>query len=252
MGEILRGGHWPPANNPSLVVENAMKNYKGVHALAGVSLHVDYHETLGLIGPNGSGKSTLVNCICGVTPLSSGSVLLNGTNISTFPRTRRAQMGIARTFQNLRIFPELTAFENVMIGSTSVRLASRTKRDEAIQLLGQLGLGDMVRTRTGDLPYGYQRRVEIARALAARPSLLCLDEPAAGLNDNETAELQEILRQVHMEFNCSIILIDHDMTLVLGLAHRVIVLDEGHVIYEGAPEKVFHQQNVVDAYLGST
>jgi branched-chain amino acid transport system ATP-binding protein len=161
-------------------------------------------------------------------------------------------MGIARTFQNLRIFPELTAFENVMIGSTSVRLASRTKRDEAIQLLGQLGLGDMVRTRTGDLPYGYQRRVEIARALAARPSLLCLDEPAAGLNDNETAELQEILRQVHMEFNCSIILIDHDMTLVLGLAHRVIVLDEGHVIYEGAPEKVFHQQNVVDAYLGST
>lgn len=232
-----------------LSVQNVVRRFGGVAALAGVDLALAPKEILGLIGPNGSGKTTLVNCISGVMPITSGSILLDGKEITKWTRVRRARAGIARTFQNLQLFRELTVRENVAVGSNA---STATGRLNAVKdLISRLGLDSVARVVVSQLPYGRQRRVEIARALAANPKVLLVDEPAAGLNDAETAELRTFLAQVPEDFACSILLIDHDMSLVLRVAHRVQVLDEGRVIFVGAPDQAFRQRNVVEAYLGT-
>lgn len=241
----------PDADHARLSLRNVIRRFGGVAALAGVDLTLGVGEILGLIGPNGSGKTTLVNCVSGVLPISSGSIWLDEHEITRWSRVRRAKAGIARTFQNLQLFRELTVTENIAVGVNAA--ASTGERQHAVQeLVSRLGLEGAARVVVSELPHGRQRRVEIARALAGGPKVLLVDEPAAGLNDAETAELRTLLGQVRDDFGCSILLIDHDMSLVLKVADRVQVLDEGHVIFIGPPDQAFHQQNVVEAYLGTS
>jgi len=233
-----------------LIVHGLVRRFGGVTALAGVDLVLHTGEVLGLIGPNGSGKTTLLNCISGVIPNSMGTVELDGQDITRWSRVRRAKAGLARTFQNLQLFKDLTVRENVRVGTHAMYPSHGRVQamEDAIELLGLERLARMV---VSELPNGHQRRVEIARALASRPKVLLVDEPAAGLNDAETAELRLLLGNVRLAQGCSIIVIDHDMSLVLRVADRVQVLDEGHVIFVGAPKNAFQQRNVVEAYLGA-
>ena len=233
-----------------LSVRSVVRRFGGVAALAGVDLTVNDGEVLGLIGPNGSGKTTLVNCISGVMPVTSGNIALQGRDITNWSRVRRAKSGVARTFQNLQLFRDLTVSENIGVGVNAAGRAGR-KGDVVRELMARLGLESLARVVVSQLPNGHQRRVEIARALAGRPKVLLVDEPAAGLNDAETADLRVLLSEVRAEFGCSILLIDHDMSLVLGVADRVQVLDEGRVIFVGLPHQAFQQKNVVEAYLGT-
>jgi ABC-type branched-subunit amino acid transport system ATPase component len=233
-----------------LSVRNVVRRFGGVTALAGVDLTLNAGEVLGLIGPNGSGKTTLVNCISGVMPISSGYIVLDGRDITHWSRVRRARAGVARTFQNLQLFRDLTVSENIGVGLNAAGRASR-KHEVVRELMVRLGVADLARVAVSQLPNGHQRRVEIARALAGRPKVLLVDEPAAGLNDAETADLRLLLSQVRTEFGCSILVIDHDMSLVLKVADRVQVLDEGRVIFVGPPDQAFQQQDVVEAYLGT-
>jgi ABC-type branched-subunit amino acid transport system ATPase component len=233
-----------------LSVRRVVKRFGGVAALAGVDLTLKAKEILGLIGPNGSGKTTLVNCISGVLPITSGTIWLDEREITRWSRVRRAKSGIARTFQNLQLFRELTVSENIAVGANSA--SSMADRDKTVEeLMVRLGLENLARAVVSEIPHGRQRRVELARALAGSPKVLLVDEPAAGLNDAETAELRSLLVQVREDFGCSILLIDHDMSLVLKVADRVQVLDEGRVIFIGPPDQAFRQQNVVEAYLGT-
>ena len=206
---------------------------------------------LGLIGPNGSGKTTLVNCISGVLDIDGGEIALEGRAITRAARTRRARAGLARTFQNPRLFADLTVRENVTVGLNA--LAARRARGQARvdALLERLDLTELSRTVVSSLPYGYQRRVEIARALAGRPVVLLLDEPAAGLNDSETAALRDLLGELRRDDEISIIVIDHDMSLIMAVSDRIQVLDEGKVIFMGEPADAFKQRHVVEAYLGT-
>jgi ABC-type branched-subunit amino acid transport system ATPase component len=234
-----------------LTANNIVKRFGGVTALAGVDLELAKGEVLGLIGPNGSGKTTLVNCISGVLDLDGGEIALEGKPLTRASRARRARAGVARTFQNPRLFTDLTVRENVTVGLNA--LASRSARGGARvdELLERLRLTEFSRTVVSSLPYGYQRRVEIARALAGGPSVLLLDEPAAGLNDGETAELRDLLHELRRDDDISIIVIDHDMALIMGVSDRIQVLDEGQVIFTGAPADAFKQRHVVEAYLGT-
>lgn len=241
-----------PSENPiaRLSVRGLVRRFGGLTALNGVDLDLAEHEILGLIGPNGSGKTTLVNCVSGVHSVTAGAVFLDGREITRWSRVRRARAGLARTFQNLRLFKDLTVLENISAAQGGVRQGHRKGANDAAELTARLGLEAQARRVVSHLPNGTQRRVEIARALAVRPRVLLVDEPAAGLNDAETKELRQLLSDVRDEFACSILLIDHDMSLVLRVADRVQVLDEGKSIYVGRPNEAFKQTRVVEAYLG--
>jgi branched-chain amino acid transport system ATP-binding protein len=232
-----------------LTATNIVKRFAGVTALAGVDLVLGKREVLGLIGPNGSGKTTLVNCISGVLTVDTGEIALRDVPITSKNRVRRAREGLARTFQTPRLFADLTVRENVTVG-LNARAGRGRDGPDVETLLERLGLREVSRRVVSSLPYGYQRRVEIARALAGDPCVLLLDEPAAGLNDSETAELRGLLREISGD-ECSIIVIDHDMTLIMGVSDRIQVLDEGRVIFTGAPEDAFKHKQVVEAYLGT-
>lgn len=234
-----------------LTASNVVKRFGGVTALGGVDVELAESEILGLIGPNGSGKTTLVNCISGVLRIDDGRIALRDRVISKAPRTKRARAGIARTFQSPRLFTELTVRENVEVGLTAAKSEFRSRRRRVDDLLKRLELTELSRRVVSSLPYGYQRRVEIARALVSDPLILLLDEPAAGLNDAETAELRHLLLEIREAHNHAIIVIDHDMNLIMNVSDRVQVLDEGRVIFVGPPEDAFKQQEVVDAYLGA-
>jgi branched-chain amino acid transport system ATP-binding protein len=240
--------------------------FGGVVALNNYQLDLAHGELLGLIGPNGAGKTTVFNLLSGVLRPSAGRILLGGRDITGAPAHRFAGLGIARTFQNIRLFRELSVRENVMaalhrrhgpglittlLGLPALHRAEREIADEAERCLARLGLEALAGMRAGDLAYGDQRRVEIARALASEPSLLLLDEPAAGMNPQEMVELVGLIGRLHQELGLTIILVEHDMKVVMGVCRRIQVLDRGEVIAIGSPEEVQNDPAVIESYLGT-
>ena len=248
-----------------LEVRGLTRRFGGVTAVDDVSFAVDRGEVFGLIGPNGAGKTTLFNLVTGITRPSSGSLLHDGTDITTARPHQVARRGIARTFQNIRLFAELSACENVMIGRHcrtrsglfsgvlglgAAAAEERAARERAVELLGLMGLAGREEVKARNLPYGDQRRLEIARALATEPQVLLLDEPAAGMNPSEKATLSDFIRRLRSEFELTLLIIEHHVPLVMGLCDRIAVLDFGQVIALGDPETVRRDPAVIEAYLG--
>jgi branched-chain amino acid transport system ATP-binding protein len=235
----------------ALSVEGISKQFEGLLALDSVSLKVAEGEILGLIGPNGSGKTTLVNVITGVLKASSGHVVVDGIETTRLPSHRIARAGIARTFQRVQLFRELTVLENVEVAAVSIGLSRREGERLARVLLAEVGLSEWSDWIAGQLPYGHERRVEIARALATRPKFLLLDEPAAGLNEAEGDELLAMLAPLPEAKRLGMLVIDHDMRLMMRLCHRLHVLNYGRTIGEGSPAEVRRIPAVIEAYLGA-
>lgn len=248
-----------------LKVDNVSMVFGGLRAVSNLSMHIDEGELIGLIGPNGAGKTTAFNMITGVYTPTEGKVYFNGQQSSGKKSYQVTQMGMARTFQNIRLFSELSVIDNVKIAynmHVTYNLADAIVRDgkylseeeyitqKALDLLKIFHLEEEAHEVAKNLPYGKQRRLEIARALATEPKLLLLDEPAAGMNPQETKELMEMIRWIRKEVNLSILLIEHDMGLVMGVCERIYVLEYGMKIAEGTPEEIKHNKRVIEAYLG--
>lgn len=252
-------------NPPILEVREVRRRFGGLIAVNQVSFEVQDHEIFGLIGPNGAGKTTLFNTITGLLSPSSGTIWYRGKEITQKPPYKIAQIGIARTFQNLRLFSHLTVLENVAIarhvhsqtglisgilGLKSAQTAEKQTDTKARALLDLVGLTGQANQIAKNLAYGDQRRLEIARALALEPQLLLLDEPAAGMNSNEKGALSQLIRQIRDEFQLTVLLIEHHVPLVMGLCDRIAVLDFGQLIALGVPEQVKNDPAVIEAYLG--
>jgi branched-chain amino acid transport system ATP-binding protein len=250
---------------PLLQVDGVSMSFGGVHALSGVSLRLQQGETLGLIGPNGAGKTTLFNCITGVVPGYRGIIAYDGGDLRGLKPHRRARLRIARTFQNLELFDELSALDNLVLPldafswrgviSDLLRVPGtafdeRTAQEKARAILHVLDLGNYADTPAGDLPVGLRRRLEIGRALCLEPRLLLLDEPGAGLDARETADLARLLASVRARFKVTMLVVDHDMALIMRICNRIYVLDYGKIIAEGPPEQICDDPEVVRAYLG--
>ena len=251
--------------NPLLEVSGLTRRFGGVTAVDGVSFAVNRGEVFGVIGPNGAGKTTLFNLVTGITPPTSGTLFHDGTDITTARPHQVARRGIARTFQNIRLFSELSALENVMIGRHchtrsglfsgvlglgSAGAEERAVRKRALELLALMGLASRAQVKARNLPYGDQRRLEIARALALEPQVLLLDEPAAGMNPSEKTALSDFMRRLREDFDLTLLIIEHHVPLVMGLCDRIAVLDFGRMIALGDPETVRRDPAVVEAYLG--
>jgi ABC-type branched-subunit amino acid transport system ATPase component len=237
---------------PVLRTEGLGKRFGGVGALSDVSVEIPAGQVLGLIGPNGAGKTTLVNCVSGVLSPSAGRVFLGGSEITGWPRHRRARAGLSRTFQNLRLFPDLTVAENVEAGLVAHGRTNISERNARVrQALEAQGLDHLQRTPVGSLAFGLQRRVEIARSLIGRPSVLLLDEPSAGLGREETAAMRDLLMAEKREVGFAILIIAHDVSLIMELSDRVAVLHEGRLIFLGTPEQVAKEPAVLEAYFST-
>jgi branched-chain amino acid transport system permease protein len=236
----------------SLRAEGVTLSFSGLHVLRGVDVALPPGETLGLIGPNGAGKTTLVNVLSGFQAPDSGSLYLDGVDVTSWSPARLARAGLGRTFQAALPFAGLTVVESVAVGAMGVGVSRRRAVDIAADVLERLGLGEQAQTPAGLQPPGNQRLLGIARALAIGPRYLLLDEPAAGLNDEECRELVAILRGVVQDFGCAILLIEHDMNVVMDLCSRVQVLDDGETVAVGSPEAVQADPAVVEAYLGTS
>ena len=241
-------------------------SFGGLDALSGLGFQVAEREIFALIGPNGAGKSTVFNVITGLYPPVRGRVTLGGDDLIALAPHQIARRGVARTFQNTEVFRQLTALDNVLIGRhTHLRAGvirgalwlpgvgreEARARESAYALLARLGLGDVAGVEAGSLPLGAQKRLEIARALASEPRLLLLDEPAGGLNPTETQTLMVVIRGLRDESGLTIVVVEHDMELVMGISARIAVLDHGRKIAEGRPGEISRDAAVVEAYLGS-
>jgi branched-chain amino acid transport system ATP-binding protein len=250
---------------PVLEVKEITRRFGGLVAVNKVSFTVQKNEIFGLIGPNGAGKTTLFNLITGLMPPSQGQLIYEGKEITKLRPHKIAANGIARTFQNLRLFGNLSALENVAIahhihnktglikgilGLPPAAVEEEKTVAQALELLNLVGLASRAEEKARNFAYGDQRRLEIARALALKPQLLLLDEPAAGMNPNEKAALSELIRQICNSFNLTVLLIEHHVPLVMGLCDRIAVLDFGQLIALGEPEKVKNDRAVIEAYLG--
>lgn len=248
-----------------LQMENVVMQFGGVRAIDGLSLEVNRGEIVALIGPNGAGKTTAFNCITGIYTPTSGSVKFDGRDLRGNAPDAITKLGIARTFQNIRLFSNLTVFDNVLIAehlrvkdnvfSATLRLNRKEEermRAETEQLLQEQGLYAYKDDIASSLPYGLQRRLEIARALATKPELLLLDEPAAGMNPQETQELTDFIVKIRDQYHLSIFMIEHHMDLVMQISERIYVLNFGRLIAHGTPEEIQNNQEVIDAYLGGS
>ena len=248
-----------------LKVDNVSMIFGGLRAVSNLSMYINKGELIGLIGPNGAGKTTAFNMITGVYTPSEGDVYFNGVKSSGKKSYQVTQLGMARTFQNIRLFSELSVIDNVKIAynmHVTYNLVDAIIRDKkylneeefitqkAMDLLKIFHLEGEANEVAKNLPYGKQRRLEIARALATEPKLLLLDEPAAGMNPQETHELMEMIRWIREKFDLSILLIEHDMGLVMGVCERIYVLEYGMKIAEGTPEEIKNNSRVIEAYLG--
>ena len=247
-----------------LDVTDVSKRFGGVHALDSVGLKVPHGSIVGLIGPNGAGKTTFFNVITGLYPADSGIFLLDGKSYVPESVSEVTQSGLARTFQNIRLFGEMSVLENVMVGChcrssagvigaifrlPSTKREERAIRDKSLRLLAYVGLSDYADIEARNLSYGHQRRLEIARALATEPKLMALDEPAAGMNATEKLQLRELLLRIRAD-DKTILLIEHDVSLVMGICDSLTVLDYGKVIASGKPADVRTHPEVIKAYLG--
>jgi branched-chain amino acid transport system ATP-binding protein len=234
----------------TLTVEDVTKDFVGLRALEDVSLSLNTGEIVGLIGPNGSGKTTLINVVTGFLKPTRGRIRVGDVDITGWAAHRVSRVGLGRTFQTIRLFRDLSVLENVEVAAASAGSTRHQARQKALAILDRVGATRLADMPAGTLPYGDERRIEIARALATGPAFLFLDEPAAGLNEQESDALLEMLAPVPQDIGCGMLIVDHDMRLIMRLCHRLHVLNYGRTICEGAPAQVRSNPDVITAYLG--
>ncbi|MGP6489880.1 high-affinity branched-chain amino acid ABC transporter ATP-binding protein LivG [Duffyella gerundensis] len=252
-------------SQPLLAVDGLMMRFGGLLAVNNVALELHPQEIVSLIGPNGAGKTTVFNCLTGFYKPTGGNIMLRGRQVAGLPGQKIARMGIVRTFQHVRLFREMTVIENLLVAqhqhlksgvfagllkTPAFRRSESEALDHAASWLDRIGLLELANRQAGNLAYGQQRRLEIARCMVTRPEVLMLDEPAAGLNPKETHELDELIAELRNEHKVSVLLIEHDMKLVMGISDRIYVVNQGTPLASGTPEQVRNNPDVIRAYLG--